>query len=225
MNEPGSVSIARELRGVISCPDMKIRRFGTSLCLVSIAVLTAVGASAQEATGFKAEYLKEFDGTSKHLVQLADAMPPDKFGWRPGTGVRSVSQVYVHLATANFLLLGLTGVKLPAEYYPDIKPTSKGEPDFHAIFARTGELEKTVTSKDQVQQMLKSSLDAVREQFSKLTPADLDKPAEFFGEKTTVRGIYLRELAHLNEHYGQSIAYARVNGVVPPWSRGNGAEK
>ena len=201
--------------------DMKTRR-GWFICC--IAALVAAPVLAQDATGFKAEYLKEFDQTSKHLVQLADAMPADKFGWRP-QGARSVSEVYVHIATANFLLLGLTGVKLPAEYYPDIKRNAKGEPDMHALFARTEELEKTVTEKDQVVKMLNASIDAVRDQFSKLTTADLDKPTEFFGEKTTIRGICLRLLAHLNEHYGQSVAYARVNGVVPPWSRKEGGDK
>jgi hypothetical protein len=184
-----------------------------------IAALTLASGLAQEATGFKTEYLNEFDQTSKHLLQLADVMPADKYGWRPGPGVRSVSEVYVHIATGNFLLLGLTGQKLPPEYYPDIKPAADGKPDMKAIFARTGELEKTITNKDQVEQMLKTSIDAVRNQFSNATQADLDKPTTFFGEKTTVRGIYLRLLAHLNEHYGQSIAYARVNAIVPPWSK------
>jgi uncharacterized damage-inducible protein DinB len=195
---------------------MKTRRGWVIGCVLA---LTATAALAQEATGFKAEYLKEFDQTSKNLLQLADAMPADKYGWRPGPGVRSVSEVYVHIATANFLLLGVTGVKLPAEYYPDIKPTAKGEPDYKAIFARTRELEKTVTNKDQVIKMLKESIDAVRDQLTSATQADLDKPEMFFDQKTTVRGLYLRLLAHLNEHYGQSIAYARINGVVPPWSR------
>jgi uncharacterized damage-inducible protein DinB len=202
--------------------DMKTRRGWFIGCIAALAVAPAL---AQEASGFKAEYLNEFDATSKHLLQLADAMPADKYGWRPGPGVRSVSEVYVHIATANFLLLGLTGQKLPPEYYPDIKPTAKGEPDLKAIFARTEELEKTITNKDQVAQMLKTSIDAVRSQFSNATQADLDKPTTFFGQKTTVRGIYLRLLAHLNEHYGQSVAYARVNGVVPPWSRPQAGDK
>jgi uncharacterized damage-inducible protein DinB len=146
-------------------------------------------------------------------------MPAEKYGWRPGPGVRSVSEVYVHIATANFLLLAVTGRKLPAEYYPDIKPAANGQPDLKAIFARTAELEKTITSKDQVTQLLKTSIEAVRDQFSNATQADLDKPIQWFNEKTTERGIYLRLLAHLNEHYGQSVAYARVNGIVPPWSK------
>jgi uncharacterized damage-inducible protein DinB len=195
----------------------RISQLSTSLA--AITALTAATALAQQSSGFKSEYLNEFNETSDHLVQLANAVPADKFGWRPGPGVRSVSEVYVHIATANFLLLGLMGVKLPAEYYPDIKPTADGKPDLKAIFARTSELEKTVSNKDQVISMLKQSIDAVRDHFSNATAADLDKPTKFFGRDTTVRGIYLRLLAHINEHYGQSVAYARVNGIVPPWSK------
>lgn len=198
---------------------MKIRPVATSSCFLLIAAISAASAHAQQASDFKTEYLKEFDPTAQHLVQLAEAMPADKYSWRPGQGVRSVGEAYVHIATGNFVLLGLTGVKLPADYYPNPKLNDKGEPDMKALFARTRELEKTVTSKDQVQQMLKTSLDEVRDQLNKLSPADLDKPADFFGQKTTVRFIYIHILAHVNEHFGQSVAYARMNGVVPPWSK------
>jgi uncharacterized damage-inducible protein DinB len=146
-------------------------------------------------------------------------MPANKYSWRPGAGVRSVSEVYVHIANGNFLLLSLTGVKPPAEYFPNLPTDAKGKPDTQAVFKRMGDLEKTVTDKDAVTRMLKSSLDEVRNRFSQLTATDLDQPADFFGEKTTVRRIYLRIFAHVNEHYGQSVAYARVNGLVPPWSQ------
>jgi uncharacterized damage-inducible protein DinB len=59
----------------------------------------------------------------------------------------------------------------------------------------------------------------VRDNFSKANEASLNAPADFFGTKTTVRAIYLRILVHNNEHMGQSVAYARMNGVVPPWSQ------
>lgn len=181
--------------------------------------MNAATANAQQTSDFKTDYSKEYDYAAQHLVQLAETMPANKYSWSPGQGVRTVSQVYVHIAVGNFVLLSLTGVKLPADYYPNLKLNDKGEPDMKAIFARSRELEKTLTSKDQVQQMLKTSLDDVRDQLNKLSPADLDKPADFFGEKTTVRYIYIHILAHVNEHFGQSIAYARMNGVVPPWSK------
>ena len=130
-----------------------------------------------------------------------------------------MSEVYVHIANGNFLLLSLTGVKLPTEYFPNVTTDTKGKPDTQAVFKRMGELEKTVVEKHAVSRMLKSSLDEVRNRFSRLTPAELDQPADFFGEKTTARRIYLRIFAHVNEHYGQSVAYARLNGIVPPWSQ------
>jgi hypothetical protein len=130
-----------------------------------------------------------------------------------------VSEVYVHIASGNFLLLSLTGVKVPAEYFPNVTTDANGKPDTQAVFKRMGELEKTVTEKDAVTRMLTSSLDEVRNRFSQLTPAELDRPTDFFGEQTTVRRVYLRIFAHVNEHYGQSVAYARVNGIVPPWSQ------
>ena len=173
----------------------------------------------QKAEGLKTEYLDDFAVTCKHLDQLLQATPADRYSWRPGPGVRSVSEVYVHIASGNFLLLSLTGVKLPAEYFPTVTTDAKGKPDTKAVFKRMGELEKTVTEKDAVTRMLNSSLDEVRTRFSQLTPAELDRPADFFKEKSTVRRVYLRIFAHVNEHYGQSVAYARVNGIVPPWSQ------
>jgi uncharacterized damage-inducible protein DinB len=191
--------------------------------LVRHAVLPLLAALLSAAQGqnasLKSEYLGDFAETCKHLDQLSQAIPANKYAWRPGAGVRSVSEVYVHIASGNYLLLSLTGVKLPAEYFPNLPTDAKGKPETQAVFKRMGELEKTVTDKDAVTRMLKSSLDEVRNRFSQLTAAELDRPADFFGEKTTVRRIYLRIFAHVNEHYGQSVAYARVNGIVPPWSQ------
>src|SRR5215470_2112858 len=188
-----------------------------AILLLFAALLSA--AQGQNASSLKAEYLDDFAETCKHLDQLSQAIPANKYAWRPGAGVRSVSEVYVHVANGNFLLLSLTGVKLPSEYFPNLPVNAKSKPDMQAVFKRMGELEKTVSDKDAVTRMLKSSLDEVRDRFSQLTAAELDQSADFFGEKTTVRRIYLRIFAHVNEHYGQSIAYARVNGIVPPWSQ------
>src|SRR6266581_1856132 len=84
-------------------------------------------AQGQNAGSLKTEYLDDFAETCKHLDQLSQAMPANKYAWRPGAGVRSVSEVYVHIANGNFLLLSLTGVKLPAEYFPSLPPGAKGK--------------------------------------------------------------------------------------------------
>ena len=84
------------------------------------------------------------------------------------------------------------------------------------MIARNLEFEKTVHGKANIVAMVTRTLAAVK---TNLATADLEKPVEMFGRKTTARAVYMRILAHVNEHMGQSIAYARVNGVVPPWSK------
>jgi len=143
-------------------------------------------------------YDGEWSHVTSQLIALAEATPEDKFGWRPAAGVRSTSEVYMHIAIANFWLLSNTGVKLPADFKED--------------------MEKTVTSKAEVIKWLKRSLEAVKTAHSQLKPADLQRKVHIVDRDATVDGIYLRIIIHANEHMGQLIAYARSTGVVPPWS-------
>jgi len=144
----------------------------------------------------------EFEHSSRQLLQLADAIPADKFAWRPAPGVRSVSELFMHAAIGNYLLLGQAGIKPPV----DLATLGK-------------EPEKSLTGKAEVIKFLQGSLDAVRAAYP---TADKQKPAKFFGTDTTVDAVLLRLLVHNHEHMGQAIAYARVNGIAPPWSRSGG---
>ena len=148
-------------------------------------------------------YDGEWTHVSRQLIALAEAIPADKYAWRPGVGVRSTSEVFMHLALANFYLLSLTGPKMP----PDLT---------------TPEMEKTVTAKAEVIAWLKRSLDAVRTARAGLKPGDLQRRVKVMDRDATADGIYLRIVIHANEHMGQLVAYARVNGIVPPWSEGGG---
>ena len=145
--------------------------------------------------GYDGEWLH----VSQQLVALAEATPADKFSWRPAPGVRSVSEVYMHIVTANFYLLSVTGPKMP----PEIKE----------------HMDKTVTSKPEVIAWLKRSLDAVKYAHAKTTPADLQRKVHIADRNATVDGMYLRIIVHANEHMGQLVAYARMTGVTPPWSQ------
>jgi uncharacterized damage-inducible protein DinB len=144
-------------------------------------------------------YDGEWGHVSSQLIALAEATPPEKFAWRPAPGVRSTSEVYMHIAVANLYLLSITGPALPADFKPD--------------------LEKTVTAKADVIAWLKRSLEAVKAAHPAVTPADFERKVKVFGRDATVDGMYLRILVHANEHMGQLIAYARMSGVVPPWSK------
>ena len=81
------------------------------------------------------------------------------------------------------------------------------------------DLEKKVTQKAEVIDWLKRSLEAVKTARAQLKPGDLQKRVKIENKVATVDGIYLRIIIHANEHMGQLIAYARMNGVVPPWSQ------
>ena len=143
-------------------------------------------------------YDGEWRHVSQQLIALAEATPADKFAWRPAPGVRSTSEVYMHIAMGNFWLLSVTGPKMPA----DMKEG----------------MEKSITSKADVIAWLKRSLDAVNQAHLAETPKDLERKVQVEGREATVDGMYLRIIVHANEHMGQLIAYARMTGVAPPWS-------
>jgi uncharacterized damage-inducible protein DinB len=144
-------------------------------------------------------YGGEWRHVSNQLVALAEATPADKFAWRPAPGVRSTSEVYMHIVMANFYLLSVTGPKMP----PDLKMN----------------VEKTITSKPEVIAWLKRSLEAVKQAHLTADPKDMSRKVKVSGRDATVEGMYLRIIVHDNEHMGQLIAYARMNGIVPPWSK------
>jgi len=162
-------------------------------------VLTTAPLYAQ-VEGLWQGYDGEWGHVTRQLIALAEATPAEKFAWRPAPGVRSMSEVYMHIALANFYLLSVTGPKMPA----DIK---------------SEEMEKTVTAKAEVIDWLKRSLEAVKAARASLKPGDMERSVKIFGRDAHVDGMYLRIIVHANEHMGQLIAYARMNGIVPPWSK------
>jgi len=147
--------------------------------------------------GFKSEFFTDLDDVQKKILDLANAVPADKFAWRPADGVRSVSEVYTHVAGGNYFLITFLGVQPPADMPKDIEK---------------------ITDKAKVIAELQKSFDHLRSVAKNMTPADLEKPVTMFGQATTQRGVYSTILNHLHEHLGQSIAYARSNDVTPPWS-------
>jgi uncharacterized damage-inducible protein DinB len=169
------------------------------LLMVGFVLLLGMAAIAQnDGPGAGQGWLPEFNHSSRQILALANATPPEKFAWRPAPGVRSVSEVYMHVAVANFFLLQQAGAKVTDP--PKI----------------TQETEKTVKEKAEVVKWLSNSFDAVRKAYP---PAEPKKAVKFFGTDSNVENIFLRVLVHNHEHMGQSIAYARSNGIVPPWSK------
>lgn len=171
-----------------------------NVAAVALAVMAAAPLAAQQApAGVRGEILTQFNEAAGKLEQLAEAIPQEKFTWRPGAGVRSVSEVFLHVAGSNDFMMAAAGVPSPAQ----------GEND----------LEHSTTDKAQVIAKLKAANARVRAALLAMPDADLDKATKLFGTDMTYRGVCLLVQSHVHEHLGQMIAYARSNGIVPPWSR------
>lgn len=184
--------------------------FSRHLFVPALALLFAGSSAAAQsadpssATGLRKELIGQLADAERKLVALAEATPADKYGWRPAPGVRSVSEVFMHMVGANYMLPGMAGVKRK----PDV--------------AMTGDMEKSVTDKAQVVELLKKSFVHVKQTVMDVPDGQMDNAVDLFGTKSTSRGVLVLMATHAREHLGQSIAYARMNGIVPPWSRGSG---
>ncbi len=152
------------------------------------------------------QFQKESAATLSHaadqVMQLAAAIPADKYAWTPQSGVRSVSEVCAHMISANYFFASKLGAKIP----DGVKMES---------------LEKDLKTKDAVTAELKRSFDVALEAIKNTNDAALPNKVElpFPGEFTKMTSILII-LVHSNEHLGQLIAYARMNKITPPWSKG-----
>jgi uncharacterized damage-inducible protein DinB len=144
-------------------------------------------------------FLDQLKDVETKVVGLAEAMPEEKYGWRPEEGVRSVKEVYVHIAFANYFLPNFLGVKPPAGTSPA--------------------MEKAAMDKAKVIETVKASFQHIRTAVTNMPDSDLDKQTKFFGQDMTYRQMLFFIANHMHEHLGQSIAYARTNHVTPPWSK------
>jgi len=149
--------------------------------------------------GFRAEFLEEVAFYEQRYTRLAEAMPADKYTWRPAEGVRSVGEVFTHITAANYGIARALGTAPPAGFDPK------------AIAAMSAD-------KSKVLQALRESFAHFRGAIVALNEGDADKAQNMFNRHTTLRGSFIAITGHFGEHLGQSIAYARVNGVVPPWT-------
>jgi uncharacterized damage-inducible protein DinB len=165
----------------------------------SAAAAPAAAGEAPAPGSMRAITLRQIGAAQEKLVALAEAMPADKYGWRPGEGVRSVGEVFMHVASANFWLPTFWGAKVPAGVDPR-------------------NLEKDGADKAKTVAALKQSFDFVHQAVNALPDSDLQKPIKIFGHDAIVAEAMMGIASHDHEHLGQAIAYARSNGIVPPWS-------
>ena len=163
-------------------------------------------AAPAKPAGYRGEVLDQIADLEKKFTDLAEKEPQEKYSWRPGEGVRSIGEVYLHVTAGNYGIAGATGTPPPA----DVKP---------------GELEKSTTEKAKIIAALKRSFAHVRQIVENIPDSDLDKQVKWGKGTRSVRFVLMFIVVHQSEHLGQSIAYARSNGIVPPWSEPKPAPK
>jgi len=179
--------------------DKPMAKTETKIETKKTTVVQPAKAALAVAPGLKADVLRSLEDAQKKLIALAEAVPADKYTWHP-EGARTVGEVFAHVAGGNYFFPTLWGAKGAAGVDP------------RSFDKDAGDKAKTVDT-------LKKSFDHVRQAIESLPDADWSKPAKVFDHDGTYREIILIVVTHAHEHLGQSIAYARSNGVVPPWSK------
>ena len=173
---------------------MKTIRTRTRTIACAVATSAVLGLTPLRAETTQAALSREAGTLSDKFAGLARVMA-GKYTWKPGEGVRSVSDVFNLIVTENGLLAGtLTG-------------------------AGAGGRGAQITEPEKMQEALKTSYANVQKAIEGLSDADLKAPVKLFGKDFTKEEAVRYLFADQHEHLGQSIAYARTNGVVPPWSK------
>lgn len=185
--------------------------FLAAFAFALVASLGATGTFAQAAASavpedktapsydMKAQALLDLDNVNKKFISLAEALPQDKFNWRPAPDARSFAEVFLHVAGERYTILELGGATPPVGF--DRKT-----------------FEKSTTDKAKIIEELKKSWDFTQATIGAMTNADFAKLLPKLGPQANAGDVVYILVADAHEHMGQSVAYARENGIVPPWT-------
>jgi len=165
------------------------------LCALAVAPMAPMAHAQRQAAGLQAAFGADAQTLSDKFAGLARVMS-GKYDWKPGEGVRSVGDVFNLIVFENGLLAGVLS----------------GSPN-------AGARPAPITDPEKLQEALKASYANLQKAITGLSDDDLRTTVKLFGRDWTKRDAVMHVLQDQHEHLGQSIAYARTNGVVPPWSK------
>ena len=174
--------------------------------LVVLALLAATSPlAAQSVMG---DMHRDVNEVQKKILDLAAAIPAEKYDWRPSNGVRSVGEVLLHVAGDNYLI-----------------PVGMGKPIPETVALKAGNDESVMAfearklTKEQIIAEVKASFTHLHQAMGLTTDQNLQETIKFFGQDWTRSRAMVLTVTHLHEHLGQQIAYARANNITPPWSK------
>jgi len=170
-----------------------------SFLLLAVLAVPTLADDAAPVRGPRASIRSAIVDARDKILDLARAMPAEKYDWRPGPGVRSAGEVYRHVAQGNYFLCTFLGIKAP-----------------EGITLK--DMDTTPLDKAKTIDLVERSYDHALAAVSSIPDAALADTLNFFGRPSTKLDVLMAIATHNHEHLGQSIAYARSNGVVPPWT-------
>lgn len=172
----------------------------TRALLLMLPVLAAAAPAAGQSSSadYRDEILRHFEMSASKVSQLSKAMPAEAYDWSP-EGAFTVARVYGHIARYNYLYLE-----------QNLRVAAPDGVDWENF--------ESITGKESIVQVLDASIAHVRRAVENMTEADLTRPTTLYGREVPGWAVLTQLVAHMNEHVGQAISYARMNGVAPPWS-------
>jgi uncharacterized damage-inducible protein DinB len=176
------------------------------IIFVSLALFLTSLVFAEEPVLVK-EFIGQIEFVQGRITQLAEAVPQSAYEWRPEEGVRSVSEVYLHVAFSNYMTVNISGGTIPKQE------------GFEMDFSKEHDWDIQTTDKTAILEKVNESFATLKEWTISLTEEDLNREVEAFGMTMTIRNFMITMIGHTHEHLGQSIAYARTNHITPPWSK------
>lgn len=147
----------------------------------------------------KAQAILDLQDLQKKFTSLAEVIPTEKYSYRPAEGVRSINELFLHVAAAGFNF-----------------PTLKGTAPFPGFDAK--DFEKSTSDKAKIVDWLNKSFTYAVASVQSMSNADFAKLLPKLGPDANEGDVVYLMVVHFHEHLGQSIAYARANGIVPPWT-------
>ena len=183
----------------------------TPACVFTVlAILLTVtpALQAQDREGVMGDLIRDVTAVEAKVVELAKAIPPTVYDWRPAKGVRSTAEILVHIAADNYFLPALMGVAAPPETGIDGR-------DNKTVAAFEGR----ALTREQILAELSKSFAFLKQAMNDSPDRLLESTPKNSSRKTTVRATWIATVTHLHEHLGQLIAYARSNDITPPWSK------
>ena len=182
------------------------------LAAAALLVLPVAAAGAQSrvpdpatATAIRQQFLTDLDTLESKFVALAQAFPDDKYAWRPAPGVRSVGEAFMHVASEfyTYAPVAFTAARSTV--------VGRGREGFQKF--------EQMSTKADVLKHLRDGFAYARQNIAALPVDSIAGTRKIFGGERTIIETSQGVTADLHEHLGQLIAYARMNGVVPPWSK------